>query len=302
MERVLVTGVTGKSGLAFLQELLKNSEDLKDYSFRFIVRNPDKLKTYELDKLNCHILTGSLDDEAFIEKTFNEGQFTTVLHIAGIARTLRLIPAAVKTNVKRLILVHTTGIYSKYKAAGEMYRNIEAEVERLLKGTDISLSILRPTMIYGNMQDNNVSTFIRMVNKLRFFPTISGAKYALQPVWCGDLGKAYYQVLTNPDATRNKNYNLSGAEPILLIEMLRTIEHYLGVKRHYFSVPFPIAYAGAWGLYLITFGKKDYREKVQRMVEERTFSHAEATKDFGYAPLAFKDGVKFQIEEFLDNK
>lgn len=195
--------------------------------------------------------------------------------------------------------MHTTGIYSKYKAAGEGYRQIEKKVEQLIDGKDIQLTYLRPTMIYGNVHDANVVIFMKMVDKLRIFPVVNGAKYELQPVWCGDLGKAYYQVLMNPETATKRNYNLSGGRPIMLLDMFKVMAKYLGVKNKFVSVPFSIAYGLAWMLYLVTIGKKDFREKVQRLVEPRTFDYSDAAQDFGYNPLPFEEGVKSEVEEYM---
>lgn len=303
MNNVLITGITGKSGKYMLREMIKNSEQLKDFNFRISVRASSD--TAEIDKcdLNIEKYVGELDDLNYIDSlTDFNGENWTLVHIAGIGKSLNLVEAAVRHNVKRMILVHTTGIYSKYKAAGEQYRLIEAKINDILKRKKIGLTILRPTMIYGNLNDQNISVFIRMVDKLSLFPTVNGAKYELQPVWCGDLGKAYYEVLMHPETTIDKNYNLSGRTPILLIDIFHTIEQYLGKKNRYFSVPFGIAYPGAVMIYIITFGKKDYREKVQRLVEPRVFSHLEATKDFGYDPADFQTGVKNEIMEYIENK
>ena len=214
----------------------------------------------------------------------------------------KLVEVAVRYNVNRLILVHTTGIYSKYKAAGEVYRQIEARIEKMVEGKNITLTYLRPTMIYGNIHDGNVVIFMKMVDKLRLFPVVDHATYALQPVWCGDLGKAYYQVLTHPDTATKRGYNLSGGRPILLIDMFKVMAKYLGVKNAFVSVPFPIAYAMAWVLYVVTFGKADFRERVQRLVEPRVFSYEDAAADFGYNPVPFEEGVKAEVEEYLAAK
>ena len=74
---------------------------------------------------------------------------------------------------------------------------------------------------------------------------------------------------------------------------------YIGVRNTYISVPFPIAYGLAWLLFLSTFGKMDFREKVQRLVEPRTFDHTDATQDFGYNPITFEEGVKSEVDEYL---
>lgn len=169
----------------------------------------------------------------------------------------------------------------------------------MVKGKNISLTYLRPTMIYGNVHDANVVIFMKMVDKLRIFPVVVGARYELQPVWCGDLGKAYYQVLMHPQTATKRNYNLSGGKPIMLLDMFKVMAKYIGVRNTYISVPFPIAYGLAWLLFLSTFGKMDFREKVQRLVEPRTFDHTDATQDFGYNPITFEEGVKSEVDEYL---
>lgn len=302
MNSVLITGATGKSGLYFLKTLADNRDALSDYRFGFIARSREKeqiIKSYLPDS-RVHI--GDLNDGDFAATVFREEKYGVLFHTAGILRSSAIVRAAADSGAGRLIIVSTTGVYSKYKAAGEAYRQTEKEIMEYIKPKGVALTILRPTMIYGTLKDNNVSVFLKMADRLRLFPVINGGGYPLQPVWCGDLGKAYYQVLANPDKTRNKVYILSGAEPVMLIDMLKIISSKLGVKNRFFSVPFPAAYACAWILYAVTLGKKDYREKVQRLVEPRAYSHKEAAEDFGYAPVSFEDGVEPLIEEYKKSR
>ena len=230
-----------------------------------------------------------------------------LLHIASVKFSDYVVPAALRGGVDDFILVHTTGIYSKYKAAGEEYRKTEHKLTELInryrsKGRNIAITILRPTMIYGDLNDKNVATFIKMVDKLRIFPTVNGAHYDLQPVWCGDLGKAYFDVMTNWEVTQNKEYILSGKEPIQLRKMFEVMAKQLGVKNVFISCPYPIAYVGACVIYFLTFKKIDYREKVQRLVEPRAYSHEKATKDFGYDPVSFEVGVRGEIRMYKGSK
>lgn len=74
MIRVIVTGVTGKSGQFFYEELRKNVEILKDYHFDFIVRNKEKgEKLLNANGLNQTLYVGSLGDEKFINEVFAIG-------------------------------------------------------------------------------------------------------------------------------------------------------------------------------------------------------------------------------------
>jgi len=294
---VLVTGITGKSGTWFLKRLILEKESLKDVKFRVVARNSSNVELIDSSGLPIEKVYGDLNDASFIEKSMKN--ISTVLHIAGIHTSLKVVEAAINNDVNRLILVHTTGIYSKYKSASSEYIETEKRIEKIIANRKIDVTILRPTMIYGSISDKNVIIFIKMVDKLRFLPIINHAKYPLQPVYEKDLGDAYYQVLINADTTRNKNYILSGKEPILLIDMLKIIGNYLEKKNTFISVPFPIAYIGACVFYGLTIGKVDYREKVQRLIEPRTFPHDEASKDFGYSPVNFKEGVKKEIIDYV---
>ncbi len=300
MDKILaVTGATGKkSGGAFFKILNENCSTVlnKWTGIRIIVRKELKEKPVNY----CDVCAGDCKDKEFIEKAL--AKVDTVVHIAGISLSRNIVDAAVKNNVRRIILVHTTGIYSKYKKAGEEYRKIDAYVEQKCKEKGIILTILRPTMIYGNTSDNNVINFVKMVDKFPIMPVVKGAKFALQPVHYEDLAKAYYQVLINEETTANKNFNLSGGNEILLIEMLVEIGKNLGKKVKFFSCPYFIAYGGAWLLYLLTFTKKDYREKVQRLCEPRVYSYKDAQIAFGYSPRTFQEGIINEIKEYKRNK
>ena len=297
---LVLTGVTGKkSGGAFAEYLAKYWTNIrKDFpcGIRVICRDISDTKRLSETLPEAKICRGSFEDSDFLARAMKDSD--TVFHIAGIQKSRAVVNAAVRAKVRRLILVHTTGIYSKYKKAGEEYRRIDFDVTERCEANGISLTILRPTMIYGNRFDKNVVRFIRMVDTLPVMPIVNDARYALQPVHYKDLGKAYYDVLTNEAATANKNYDLSGGEVIELREMLEVIGENLGKKVRFASCPYPIAYSGAWLIYFLTFGKADFREKVQRLCEPRAYSHGDAARDFGYAPRTFRDGIVNEVAEY----
>lgn len=299
-----LTGVTGKKSGKVLVDYLSNN--INEVNNRF----PDGIKAltrdksntdYILNKLpNIKICRGDFSDDKFLEESLKD--VDTLIHIASIRLSSKLIDACVINKVRRVILVHTTGVYSKYKEASYEYSLIDKYVTDTCKNNNIILTILRPTMIYGNIYDNNVIKFIKMVDKLPIMPVVNKAMYKLQPVNYKDLGKAYYDVLMNEETTANKSFNLSGKEPIYLRDMLKEIGKNLGKEVKFINCPYIIAYIGSWIIYLITLTKKDYREKVQRLCEDRIFSHEEATIAFNYNPMSFEDGIKEEIKMYIQNK
>jgi len=294
---ILLTGVTGKSGRWFLNQILEDSKTSTPQRYRALVRSTSNCTALDKHPAVIEKKCGDLNDATFLHEAM-EG-VSTVFHVAGIHTSLKLVQVAASHGVKRIVLVHTTGIYSKYKTANGDYLEIERQINEIAKAQDIRLTILRPTMIYGSIKDNNVVVFIKMVNKLKILPVVNHANYLLQPVHEKDLGDAYFAVLKNLETTANKSYILSGKEPILLIDMFRCIGKYLNKNTYFLSIPFPFAYSIAWTLYLLTLGKMDYREKVQRLVEDRAFSHAEASQDFGYSPMRFEEGIREEITEYV---
>lgn len=295
----VLTGVTGKSGQYAIERLIERKDELRGARLRAIVRSKERALFLEDSGPPLDVCVGNVDDDAFLKSVFTGAD--TLLHIVGIHTSLHVIPLAISSDIRRIIAVHTTGVYSKYKSASAEYNQIDAEITRMCSKANVALTILRPTMIYGGLDDENVVKFIAMMDRLPVMPVVSGARFVLQPVHRRDLGRAYADVLLS-EATSGKDYVLSGAEPITLRDMLSVIAKYLGKPARFVSVPYWIAISGAWGLYLVSLTKIDYREKVQRLVEPRAYSHEEATRDFGYAPLGFAEGVKGEVEAYLARK
>ena len=267
---------------------------------RALVRTSSNIETIKNLLPQAELVTGNILDKSVLKRFLYN--VDTLIHIAGIGFSNNIVEVAVDCKVRRLILVHTTGIYSKYKAAGERYREIEKKVYKLCKDNGIALTICRPTMIYGNLFDNNIIKFVKMVDKLPIMPVVNGARYDLQPVHYKDLAKAYYDILINEEKTVNKDYILSGGAPIQLREIFEIVGEKLGKKVRFVSCPFSIAYFGACVLWCFSIGKIDYREKVQRLCEPRVYSFKEAAIDFGYAPVTFDVGICEEIDQYKSLK
>lgn len=292
---LLVTGITGHSGKYFLQELIRNKYNSP---IRCIVRANSDTTLIDNSGLNIEKVVGDLENQEFMNEVMSG--VNTVLHIASIFYSVTLMRAAVKNDVKRVILVHTTGIYSKYKSASEEYKGIENSIDTIIKesSSNVGLIYLRPTMIYGYINDRNMIVFIKMVDKLRLLPIIDQGRNMLQPVNGRDLGKAYFQVLMNSNIMSG-DYILSGERPIPMKDLFRLISQTLDKKTTFISVPLSLGVFMAKFLKVCSLGKVDYIEKVQRMGEDRSFPHESAAGDFSYQPMSLSEGLKIEIEDYL---
>ena len=292
---LLITGITGHTGRYFLQELIKNKYD---NPIRCIVRKASDTSLIDNSGLTIEKIVGDICDEAFLAECMKDVDI--IVHIVNIRYTLNIMKAAIKNNVGRAICVHTTGIYSKFKSASNEYTIINEKLDEMIKNADIKVTILQPTMIYGDLCDHNMSKFIKMVDCLRLFPVIGHGKCLIQPVNARDLGRAYYQVLTMPPDKAKPIYNLSGEKPIAMVEVFKLISKALGKATIFISLPVWFGVLLARILKMVTLGNIDYIEKVQRMDEDRCFPNEEAKVDFGYNTEPFAIGISREVKAYLN--
>lgn len=298
-DKLVLTGATNNPGRVLVDYIAENRDKINELFPGGIVsvfRASSDTYHFKCSLPDAEIATCDLTDVEGLKTAFRGAD--TVLHMAGIHWSREVATAVAACRVRRLIVIHTCGIYSKYKAAGEEYRQIDECVEKTCKKSNIILTILRPTMIYGNSRDRNVIKFIKLVDKFPIMPVVNGARYELQPVHYADLGKAFFNVLVNEEITSGKDFILSGEKPILLRDMFTEIGKNLGKDVKFISCPFWIAYPGAIVVWAVSLGKIDFREKVQRLCEDRAFPHEEATKAFGFAPRSFEDGIVNEVREY----
>ena len=291
---LLVTGATGHSGRYFLQELINHKYVGK---IRCVVRNSSDTTLMDGSGLNIDKVVGDLNDREFTDRCTKGVDM--VMHIASIRYSLNIIESAIRNNVPRAICVHTTGIYSKFKDASEEYKIIKNKLHEMAEASEIKITTLNPTMIYGDVCDHNMSKFIKMIDRFRIFPVINHGKGLIQPVNARDLAKAYYDVMMMPFEKSKCEYILSGEKPITMLEAFGIISNELGKKTLFVSFPLVFGVLLARFLKAVTLGKVDYVERVERMSEDRCFSYEDANNDFGYSPEAFKIGIAREVKEYL---
>lgn len=287
-----VTGITGHSGRWFIERLRENNYQGK---VRCVVRKESNTSFLEQSGLNIEKVIGDLNDREFM--IFSMSGVDTVLHIASIHFSRNVIDAAIKNKVKWAILVHTTGRFSNFKSAASEYIEIEDEI--LNRRNEIGITILRPTMIYGSSRDRNMYKLVDYLYQHTLFPMFGSGKNLMQPIHARDLGNAYYQVIINREKTFDREYDLSGANPLPYIDIVRTISKGLNRKNIIIKLPIWISVITA-RLYNVIDRKAIISvEQVLRMQEDKAFDYVDATRDFGYRPMSFEEGIIEEIAEYM---
>ena len=313
-----VTGITGHSGSWFLERMEREAAKaggmpLPFAGVRCAVRSGSDASRLEASPLGIEIARGDLDDIDFLLRSMRGAR--AVLHIASIFTSPNVVEAALRSGVEWLVMVHTTGRYSKYKSASEEYIRIE---EAILSMRDkIGVTVLRPTMIYGSSRDRNMWKLVDFLHRHTFFPLFGAGANLMQPVHARDLGNAYYDVLANRERTFNRDYNLPGKRPISYLDLVRRVSRTLAQccadgegspdglskgRNVIVKVPLPLSILGAKLYNAVSRTPVISVEQVLRMQEDKAFDFADAELDFGYAPLSFEEGIVEEVREYLASR
>lgn len=145
--------------------------------------------------------------------------------------------------------------------------------------------ILRPTIIYG-AGDRNVREIAGMIRRFGFFPLFGAASGRRQPIHAEDLACACLQAARAPVA--GKAYAVSGAEILTYREMVERIFAAMGRRPVTPSIPLGLFAAACAVLRRIPRFRKWTPQMAERMNQDMVFDHAEAARDFGFAPGPFR--------------
>lgn len=201
-----------------------------------------------------------------------------------------------EAGVKRAFFNTTTGIFSKYNEAADIYKVGESKI----KSSGIEYTILRPSLIYRTDRDRNMTRLLKVLNKFPFFPVFGDGKCLMQPVYVQDLADGIVNAILSPEKTSGKEYNLCGPEAMAYIELLEIACWALGRKVRFIHIPHGIAVA------LAGFGEKlpgfpITREQVLRLLEDKKFDISLAVSELNYSPRNFSEGIKMEVS-YLKSK
>ncbi len=208
-----------------------------------------------------------------------------------------LLSAISKTGIKRAVFVSSTSVlvpfeYEMKKAKLES----ESLIEDFGSRVGFDYTILRPTMIYGCEDDRNYSKMLNFIKKRDFFVMFGNGVNLIQPVFIEDVAGAVAAVIRN-SRTFNKIYTLCGKEPIKYKDMLLIVKSL--VKKPFKVIRLPLLGSKLLvAAYSKIFPKSNLKpDMIERMQVDKAYSYEPARVDFGFSPIAFRQGIEVLIRK-----
>lgn len=313
---IAVTGATGFVGRHIVQRLIDTG-----YTIRALARTPDKAKRVlpgeAIEDKRITICTGTLEDPDSLRHLI-EG-CNACIHLVGIIREAkgqtfqqvhvdgsRGIVEACRRYKPGMRYVHMSALgIGPDKRAG--YRDTKHQAERIVKGSGLSWTIVRPGLIHGHdgeFTEMAVDWVRGKAPPYLFLPYFSRWKPAglgfeaprVAPVHVDDVARVFVDALAL-DASVRKTYELTGSESVLFPEMLKIYARNLTPKprdRPAIGLPWFIA---AWQARIAKMlgvgGLLPFDEGMAIMGGQDSVSdNAGVIADFGFTPAEFEPALR----------
>lgn len=216
----------------------------------------------------------------------------TVFSLSPIWLLPGALPALKARGMTRLVAFSSTSRFTKLDSAEPSERAVarslaesEAQVEAFCAEHGVAWTILRPTLIYVEGRDANVSRLAGLIRRFKVLPLSGRGEGLRQPVHADDLAGGAIAAAEAP-AARDKAYDLVGGETLTYRVMAERI--YAGLGRR----PMILALPPWLFRLLLTLAKPFYpgatATMADRMAQDLTFDDAPARRDFGWAPRDFR--------------
>jgi nucleoside-diphosphate-sugar epimerase len=271
----LVIGGSGLVGGYVVEHLVRRGE------------RPFALSRSQQDRPGIDWLLGDLEKP----DTLKLPPFATLYCTADAALLADALPRLFNPSLKRLVAFSSTSVITKQDtevaAERETIRKL-ADAERKIAAAcerhNVGWTILRPTLIYAEGRDTNITPLSRLIRRFGFMPLVGGAPGLRQPVHAEDLAVGAIAAASSPAAV-NKIYSLSGGETIAYREMIGRIFDGLRLPRRTIPVP---AFLWRTGFVLAKplFPSANVAMGI-RMMKDMTFDSTPAIRDLGWNPRKF---------------
>ncbi len=215
----------------------------------------------------------------------------TVYMVAAIPLLLPVVSVFAGKGVRRIVGISTTSVLTKRESAIAEEREglawlAEGEEKFIAACAQHSIgwTILRPTLIYDEGRDVNVTRLANLIRKFGFIPLAGRGLGLRQPVHAEDLAIGAIDAAASAAAV-NASYVVPGGETLAYREMVGRIFDGLGRRRIIVPVP-PFVWRAAFRIAQPLFPRANFAMG-DRMSKDMTFDPAAAQRDFNWRPRGF---------------
>ena len=280
--KLMVTGGSGFLGGYVLREAARRGHQV-------VALARSETAAGAVTALGARPVSGDLNDARSLAGAFTAAGCDVLVNLAslGFGHALAIIGAAELAGIKQAVFVSTTAVTTRLPASSKQVR---LAAEQSIHASALDWTILRPTMIYGDPGDRNLSRLLPLLRRVPVLP-VPGGRQLQQPVHAADVADAVLAAAERP-AAAGHTYDVAGPEPLTFTELLQTAARAVASRTRFVPVPLSPVLAAARGYELLSRSPRIRAEQVRRLAEDKAFAIDDAIRDLDYAPRSFAEGIR----------
>lgn len=256
---------------------------------RILTRDPEKPARLGMNLDGVEIARGDLTAPWTLWEALDGCRaLVNVAHIrhgATCARACRAI------GVRRLVVMSSTRILTRWPC--ETSRAV-ARGESAVATSELDWTILRCSMIYGGLRDNNVTRLVRWVQRHSWVPLVDGGRSLIQPVYVDDLADLIVRAVDD-SRTHGRRVLVAGPAPVSYRDLMSLIARGMGRPVRFVSIPGGAAIAAAWMIEHAAPRLRIKMEQVRRLLEDKDFDIGETRNLLEFVPRPIEQGVRDKL-------
>ena len=221
--------------------------------------------------------------------------FSAMVHCAPLWLLPAHLEALYAQGMRALVVFSSTSIEGKQHSQSGLEQTIvqrlkhaEQTLIEFAAKHQLSLVILRPTLIYGYQRDDNVAQIARIIRRYGVFPLVGKASGLRQPIHADDLVTVALNALERGALEeRGPIYNITGAETLSYRKMVERIFNTLGRRPRTVTVPLWLMRLGLAALGRLSGGRYT-ADMADRMNTDLVYDDEAARSAFDHHPRAFQ--------------
>lgn len=220
---ILITGATGKTGSAAVQELSN-----RNIPFRVLIRNEDKLN--QITDMGGEVIIGAIEDDAALNQAMEGVQKALVL-LPNSEQQLflekKVVDAALEANVQHIVKMSSMEAVPE---ATSPIPKLHMQSENYIKNSGMNWTMIKPNFFMQNLLGSGKT----IIEQNKFFLPMGEGKAGM--IHTKDVGTVIAKVLSE-DGHEGQNYEVTGPEILSFHDVAEIFSKVLGKKVDYINVP-----------------------------------------------------------------
>ena len=287
--RILITGGTGFIGFYAVKYYVKQG-----YTVRVLVRKGHEQKLININGIQ--LAYGDMKDKkSLLEATKgvdwiinfaaakSDEKDSYKINVEGVKN---LLEGAKKNNVSAIIQIST--ISAKIKKLG-IYGATKAAADRLLLDSTMPVTILRPSVVYGDLTSGIFGSLVKASN-LPIIPIFGSGECFFYPIHVDDLIKAT-EIAAMNKKLRSKIYDIGGPDKVSLNVLVNTIAKNKGKRPAIIHIPAIFGIGIAKILSKIFYRAPITASNILGSTQNVSIDVQTFFKDFNFIPRSLQQGL-----------